>query len=62
MYLLPSSLLFGLVALELLDYHLSSLFDLMEARFSLLVEALCLEFHLQTRELLYESLLELGLL
>ena len=44
MYLLPSSLLFGLVALELLDYHLSSLFGLLEARISLLAEVLCLEF------------------
>ena len=44
MCLLLSSLLFDLVALALLDCHLSSLFGLLEAGFSLLVEVLCLEF------------------
>ena len=44
MYLLWSSLLFDLVELELLGCRPSSLFGLLEARFSLLVEVLCLEF------------------
>ena len=45
MCLLWSSLLFDLVALALLGYHLLSLFGLLEASLSLLVEVLCLEFH-----------------
>ena len=44
MYLLTSSLLFDLVESESLDYRLSSLFGLLEVRFSLLVEVLCLAF------------------
>ncbi len=45
MCLLTSSLLFDLVALESLGFHPSSLFGLLEARFSLLAEVLYLEFH-----------------
>ena len=44
MYLLLSSLPFDLVALALLGYRPSSLFGLLEARLSLLVEVLYLEF------------------
>ena len=44
MYLLLSSLPFYLAELESLDYRLSSLFGLLEARISLLVEGLFLEF------------------
>ena len=51
MYLLLSSLPFDLVALALLGCRPSSLFGLMEARFSLLVEVLCLAFRLQTHVL-----------
>ncbi len=47
MYLLLSSLLFDLVESESLDYHLSSLFGLLEARISLLAEVLFLAFRLQ---------------
>ena len=44
MYLQLSSPLFDLVELALLGCHLSSLFGLLEARLSLLVEVLYLEF------------------
>ena len=58
MCLLPSSLLFDLVESESLDYRLSSLFDLLEAKLSLLAEVLFLAFRLQIHVL--PCKLELG--